>query len=648
MSAPNQNPIERLKELARLRKIADEAKARVAAAQEVPVVQLPENIVESVPSTVSCHTDSQLPTPTVPEVTATPVHPDFSNLSGIAKLKAIKAWKDSLNQVPLPQLKPTVVPAQLSQNLEPELYQGLDRYGKTITFNKQQSKFIRAASAGGSCCLIGSAGTGKTTTLQGMVASLMQSGRLGKLCSSWNQHKFLKAETPAIVFTSFTRRAVNNMRRSLPDNLKGNAISVHKFLQYAPVNVMVENKETGEVKESMRFLPTYSDTNPMWESIQIVVIEEASMLSVDLFEQLRSSLPAHVQYIFLGDINQLPPVFGSAILGYAMSYLPVIELDEVYRQALESPIIRLAHRILSGKPILPKEIPEWTFEGQLLINPWKKQLNSELACMTAGKFLTKMIDAGQLDFDEDIILCPYNKAFGTIELNKIIGNHLARRRGVDTYEILAGYELLYLSVGDRCMYDKEDCELVDIKVNAMFLGKAPKKPHATLDYWGCYQSDEKLDLEDDLDAFSLKDIDAILAQASSTEGIDKVNQASHTLTLRRYEDGHEFTISTAAEVNALDLAYALTIHKSQGCEWRKVILLMHQSHQTLAQRELIYTAVTRASKELLWICEPTQVSSAIINQRIKGTGLEEKIRLFKGKADKEVHDVVEIFKGIAK
>ena len=63
---------------------------------------------------------------------------------------------------------------------------------------------------------------------------------------------------------------------------------------------------------------------------------------------LAAALPHDPQEIFIGDLRQLPPVFGPAILGFKMSLLPVIELTEVYRQALLSPIIRLAHVVVSG------------------------------------------------------------------------------------------------------------------------------------------------------------------------------------------------------------------------------------------------------------------------------------------------------------
>ena len=127
------------------------------------------------------------------------------------------------------------------------------------------------------------------------------------------------------------------------------------------------------------------------------------------------------------------------------------------------------------------------------------------------------------------------------------------------------------------------------------------------------------------------DIDAILAQAAASD--ERVRQASHVITVRLADSGTEVSVSGAAEVNALIHAYALTVHKAQGSEWKKVFLGFHQSHATMLGRELLYTAVTRAKEELYVICEPESFIKGINSQRIKGNTLEEKAEHFKGKLE---------------
>lgn len=494
-----------------------------------------------------------------------------------------------------------------------------------ITYNKEQQEFINLATAGKSCILIGPAGTGKTTCMEGTVTSLIQSGKVPKL--STVGHKYLPTGTPGIIVIAFTRRAVANIRKRMPEDMKKNCITHHKLMEYQPEQTEIYDPETGKYKRSMRFMPNRSPQNPLPPEIHTVIIEESSMYSVEYFNELSACLPKTVQFILLGDIQQLPPVFGSAILGYKMLEYPTVELTQVYRQALESPIIRLAHRILSGKPIPASEYPEWKFPDQLTLHPWKKKIDASDALNTIAKFFKTAYDNNVYDPGVDAILIPFNKSCGTDELNKHIANHLARARGAMTYEIVAGFTKVYLSVGDKVLYDKEDAEVVDIKVNPTYLGATPAVASTTLDYWGFDSTIQKAAEVTDAE------VDFMLQMASVDNDEERVRKASHIVKLRMNETERDIEISSASELNALLLGYALTVHKSQGSEWRKVFFVLHNSHATMVQRELLYTGVTRAKQELYVICEPETFTKGILGQRIKGNTLAEKAEFFKGKVD---------------
>lgn len=509
--------------------------------------------------------------------------------------------------------------------------QSISQSTSNLQYNKEQLAFMNLASSGASSVLIGAAGTGKTTCMKGVIESLIQSSKAGLLFS--DGHKYLPKEdgAPGIIAVSFTRRAVANLRKAMPADMKGNTLTIHAALEYEPVYYTVIDEATGEERNTMKFEPTRNSVRPLSSSIRVCIIDESSMVSVELFKELQSALPAHTQYIFLGDIQQLPPVFGSAILGYKMLELTTIELTQVYRQALESPIIRLAHRILSGKGIPASEYPNWKVPDKLTIHPWKKKLHSDVALFTAAKFFTTALEAGAYNIDEDMILLPFNKAFGTIELNKHIANFIAKKEQKLVYEIIAGFNKSYLSIGDRILVDKEDAIVNKITPNKSYIGARAQTESVTLDYWG-YDSgrggeSKEHHIEDG-------DIDFLLEQVAKSSGEDseeRVRQASHTVTVELLESGNIIDISTASELNALLLSYALTVHKSQGSEWRKVFLVFHQSHATMLQRELLYTAVTRAREELYVICEPETFTNGIRSQRIKGNTLAEKAEYFKGK-----------------
>lgn len=538
-----------------------------------------------------------------------------------------------------PDVRETTVeitsPNTLVNNLAAD-FQVLDKYGKAISYNERQLEFVQLAGAGESAVLIGAAGTGKTTCQQGVMGTLIRSGRAGLLQA--DGHKYLESNTPGIVIVSFTRRAVSNIRRAVSEDMKKNCLTIHALLEYEPVYYEEFDDNSGEMKKTMRFEPTRTAMRPLPTSIRACVIEEASMVSVELFRELQSALPSNCQFIFLGDIQQLPPVFGSAILGYKMLELPVVELTEVYRQALESPIIRLAHRILSGNPIPATEYHEWKTPQQLTIHPWKKKLAADTALLTIAKFLKVAEETGHYNPDEDMILIPFNKSCGTIELNKHIAQHMARKRKSVVWEIVAGFNKLYLSVGDKVLYDKEDAIITCIEPNPAYGGARPQPEGLWLDYWGYNSGDEnglqvehsiEEDAKDDSD-----DIDFLLSQSvANGEGEDRVRQASHIITIKILETDREIKVETAGDLNTLLLSFALTVHKSQGSEFRKVFLMLHQSHATMLSRELLYTAVTRAREELYIICEPESMSKGILSQRIKGNTLAEKAEWFKGKIE---------------
>ena len=508
---------------------------------------------------------------------------------------------------------------------------GIDRYGKQIIYNKEQWQFIQHVLSGQSCVLTGSAGTGKTTSTRGAIEELIRTKHIPAIAEP---HKHLDSQAPAIVAISYTRRAVMNLQKAMPRELAGNCITIHKLLEYQPTFYEVQDTESGEWKKTMRFEPNRHRGNTLPDSIRTVIIDESSMCSVDLFYRVWSAFsnPSAVQFIFLGDIEQLQPVFGSAILGYRLNRIPTTQLTQVYRQALESPIIRLAQRILSGVPIPSDEYQSWNEPGKLTLHAWKKRIRDDQAVKTLAAFFKQRFDSGLYDPAEDMILIPFNKACGTDELNKHIANHLARRAGDKVYEIIAGFNKHYFRVGEKVLYEKEEATITAIERNGMYAGKWPQPASVNLNYWGHPSESDDTSQESLSDEQSVEDIDAILERMASESVEDRTHEASHIITVYLPDSDRTMEIKTASEINSLLMAYAITIHKSQGSEWRRVYLTLHHSHNTMLQRELLYTAVTRAREELYCICEPDAFTKGILGQRIKGNTLAEKVEFFKGKS----------------
>lgn len=526
---------------------------------------------------------------------------------------------------------------------------------KDIDYNFAQQTFIDLLVSGRPVALTGPAGSGKTTAVKGGIRRLLKEGKIPPIPQS--THKWIHSGTPGVVCTAFTNKAVENMKKVLPKDLRGNCITIHKLLEFKPEYFDTIDEETGATKKTMQFLPSRNADNPIPFGIKVLIIDEATMTDVLLWNALADAIQHPIQIVLIGDIQQLPPVFGKSIFIHAMQAgIEKVELTEVHRQALESPIISLAHRILSGKQIPHPELDSLNYNGEhgrLTIKPWKKPLSDTGALKIMGMTLPQFIDAGEYDPLNDVILTCFNVNFGTVELNKIVANHLAtieRRKlperisgDVDAFmeqeakckvhEIFAGISKKYFRVGDKVLFNKTEHFITEIRPNPKYFGKIPRMGSTTLDYNGIEADSGKAFAEDAghlLDK-SMEEIDDFLSSFSTMDEEKEeggTRAASHIIFL--YSESLDSTVelSGVGEIGNLELGYAITCHKSQGSEYPRVFFISHQSQATMHFRELIYTAVTRAKRELVIICPPAMFVKGINTQRLPGRTLEDKLIAF--------------------
>lgn len=539
--------------------------------------------------------------------------------------------------------------------------QGL-QYDTSVDWNEEQLQAINGGLSGKNFCLIGAAGTGKTTTLKGVVYSLLKNNMV-PLIRSGASTKWLASGTPGIVLTSFTNMAVRQTAKHFSGDIT--CVTIHKLLEFEPVYYTVTDDKGFEVNK-MKFEPSRNAQNPLPRELKHIIVDESSMVDCDLFQLLVDALPdpSAVQFIFLGDLNQLPPVYGGPILGKKLLELPIVELVRVYRQALLSPIIRYALDMKDGKaiPVTEKIVEDNGEHGRVVIQPWSaaKPLGWEDALLKAQNFCKGAIKEGVLNVYEDIILCPYNVNFGVIELNLAIADYLGRQRGAIVHEIISGFNKHYYAVGDKVLTRKQEGVITKITRNGAYAGKHTANPNLyELDRYG---GAKKRTTVSEAEAAVVKDteetefdIDAFLDNMQADTGVvtEKKNQCSHVITIKLF-NAHDKTtfdpedpdletveLRTAAEVNEMLFSYAITVHKSQGSEWRRVFLLTHKSHAKMCSRELMYTAMTRAKEYLHIICEPDRVavagtlSSAARKPRLKGDTLAEKLISLKARFDLE-------------
>lgn len=330
-----------------------------------------------------------------------------------------------------------------------------------------------------------------------------------------------------------------------------------------------------EVKWDDEDVPVFdrNEKNPL--EADAIIVDEVSMVDALLFESLLRALKPACRLILVGDTDQLPAVGAGSVLQDVIDSgaLPVVRLTQVFRQALTSDIVANAHRIVSGDmPVLRKKGGDFFF---------LEQFSPEDAAETVVDLCARRLPAGYGTnvFDGIQVLAPGRKgALGTLSLNKRLQERL--NPPADTKREWSGEAFLFRE-GDKVMHVKNDYDIGWTKDSGEF---------------GCGVFNGDI---------------GILEEISPREETLKV----------RYDD--RLALYSFEQAKELELAYAITVHKSQGSEFHTVVLSVCHVPKLLCYRNLLYTAVTRAKKLLVAVGERETLKTMVDNDRktLRYTGL---------------------------
>lgn len=516
-------------------------------------------------------------------------------------------------------------------------------------------------------CLMGAAGTGKTTSTKKIV-DLLQDG-LGEIdmTNYWrktqtgadddDEYEAPQTVIPSIALCAFTGRAAQQIKSNFPTDWHGNIMTIHRMLGFYPEFFEEFDPETGEMKNTMRFVPTYTADNKMpWD---IIVIDEAGMVGLDLWHMVLAAMKEDCRVIMIGDINQLPPTHGKSVFGFAMTNWPTWELTHVHRQqGVNNSIVDNAHRILKGLRVVsdsPTHLKlkdatsaKETLTYMLRNKDWRfLTVEVDEASTRAGAFIRESLKllkgANFYDPNRDAVITAIN-GYDTGQTGFGLGQDTMNRElsmilnpDNPRYIIDGGRERRNFAVGDKVMATKNDWEagitngmtgiIKSIVEHGEYAGDTRAFGRADLvqEYMDEHDDDEDtsgLSLEE----FNLESYD-LGKKEKEQQGR---GPASHILTIQFGEGAAAFdmTFSTQAEVASIQLAYVVTCHKMQGGEAPLVFVILHQSHKRMLNREWFYTAVTRASQRCVVLMTRDGHGSALGKQNIKGKNLAEKIKAF--------------------
>lgn len=405
----------------------------------------------------------------------------------------------------------------------------------TVEFAPTQRDAIMMAATSGILVLTGGPGTGKTTTVRGILELFDQMG----------------LDT---LLTAPTGRAAKRL-----SELTGrDAQTVHRLLGAG----MPENTRD-------RAFDKCAD-DPL--DCDAVILDESSMMDIALTSALLEAMPLSARLIMVGDADQLPSVgpgnvFADIIKSGAV---PVVRLTEIFRQAQESDIIKNAHKINSGV------VPELKNQGGdfFFLQRMEPERIADTVVGLIGERLPKNMGIAP---EEIQVLSPSRKSgAGTGELNLRIQAAINPPAEDKKEKTVGG---VTFRVGDRVMQTRNNYDILWYKYPDGATGEDAKpEPGA-----GIYNGDVGY----------IEDID------------DKRGCA-----VIRFED--RLTPYPYDMLSDLELAYAMTVHKSQGSEYRAVVLAIPRGVPMLKTRGVLYTAVTRA-RELLIITGAGEDLAEMVN-----------------------------------
>ena len=397
-----------------------------------------------------------------------------------------------------------------------------ERFNK-IEFHDDQKKAIELAVNNGVCVITGGPGTGKTTIIKCIL-------------------RILKGQCGRIALLAPTGRAAKRMSESC----KEEASTIHRALMI--------DYSGGETKEDTAMF-FFNETNKF--PYDAVIVDEVSMVDVNLMLSLLSALKAGTRLILVGDKNQLPSVGAGNVLADILNsgVIASAQLTHIYRQSEESLIITNAHAINDGNmPKIDNHSKDFFFEYRENIN--------DIADTILNMVSTRIPKFLNISFLKIQVLAPMRVGVcGIDNLNNLVQNRInPAQDGKKEYKL----DNYVFRIGDKVMQTSN---------NYTQVWKRPRDN-------GSWELGE---------AVFNGDIGFVT----------DINEETDSLEVT-FEDGR-ISDYTHEDAKQMMLSYAITIHKSQGSEFDVVIIPIIAGAASILTRNLLYTAVTRAKRMVVLV-----------------------------------------------
>lgn len=351
------------------------------------------------------------------------------------------------------------------------------------------------------------------------------------------------------------------------------ARTIHRMLEL--------NGEVSEENRAVRF--ERNESNPL--EADVIIVDEMSMVDIFLFQALLKAVMVGTRLIMVGDVDQLPSVGPGQVLQDIMNsgQFPMVKLEKIFRQAGESDIVWNAHRIHAGEQLMmDNKSRDFFFLERNDTNVIYKHMIQLIT-----EKLPSYVEAQPYDIQ---VLTPMRKGkLGVETLNGILQRYL-NPASEDKKEYVAGETLF-----------RENDKVMQIKNNYQLEWEVVSRYGIPIDKGtGIFNGDIGI--------------------------IRQINEYAHEVVVEY--DEHRRVTYAFAQLDEIELAYAVTIHKSQGSEYPAVIMPLLTGPRQLFNRNLLYTGVTRARNCVTILGSRNTVQAMVDNnvQNRRYTGLTERIR----------------------
>lgn len=395
----------------------------------------------------------------------------------------------------------------------------------------------------------------------------------GKTTIIKNVIEIYKAHGKKVVLCAPTGRAAKRMTEMTGEESK----TLHRLL------------EIGKIEKENEFTIMNYEVAPI--DADVIIVDEASMVDIYLMNYLLNGIYQGTKLILVGDTDQLPSVGPGSVLKDIINSerIKTIFLDEIFRQAAQSKIIVNSHRVNDGEYFLEKEEQKDLKDDFFYIKEKSQDVMlAQLISLCKGR----LENFGNYNFFENIqILSPTKKGIlGTKELNKKLQEELNPSDDKKNEKKVGD---IIFREGDRVMQVKNNYDIYWEKGNTL-----------------------SLNYETGTGIFN--------GEIGKIVKIDFINKQIKILFDDEKEAWYAFS-----DMDQIEHAYAITVHKAQGSEFDVVIVVVTQSSAMLLTRNLLYTGLTRAKKLLILIGNDNVVKFMIQNAdaKIRNTGLEYKLKM---------------------